>query len=520
MTQPTLGATTPREPGITPGRQPEPLDDDERGRLRVVRRFGLAGALLMGVAALGAGTAPVLNNPANGIPILGVLPRMPTASLAVAYTGMFMVVIAWLWLGALTVPGRSRSAGTGQIIRTLAMWSLPLAVAPPMFSRDVYSYLAQSAQAALGLNPYVFGPAEALGVDHPLVRGIPTVWRNTPAPYGPLFLTLGRPVIWITGQNVVLGTIGFRILALAGVVMIVWALPRLARRVGVSPAFALWLGAANPLVLFHMVSGVHAEALMVGLMLVGLEFALRRPELGVPVLVGTVVITASAMIKIPSALALGFVGVWVAAHRGRRIRDLAVVAAALGAVATATTLSITYGSGLGFGWIAALDVPGNIYSWMSVSTDLGLLAGHVGAWLGLGDHTTTALLLTRGLGFATATVVCAVLLWRCWRGRLEPLTGLGIGLGAVVLLGPVVHPWYMLWAVVPLAASAMSNTYRVATVGISVVMAVVVAPTGAGFDFRAWVLPTAVIAGVLGLLVPLALAWRHAPDITATLRRA
>ena len=62
---------------------------------------------------------------------------------------------------------------------------------------------------------------------------------------------------------------------LAGLALIVWALPRLAERCGLDPGLALWLGAANPLVLFHMVSGIHNEALMLGLMLAGTEFALR-----------------------------------------------------------------------------------------------------------------------------------------------------------------------------------------------------------------------------------------------------
>ncbi|MDQ3904746.1 MAG: polyprenol phosphomannose-dependent alpha 1,6 mannosyltransferase MptB, partial [Actinomycetota bacterium] len=247
------------------------LNATETCQLNTVRRFGTAGALLMGLGSLGAGTAPVLGNPVVGHLVVGLFARMPTASLAVAYTGIAMVVLAWLWLGALANPGRARRISRTQLDRTMLMWAAPLLVAPPMFSRDVYSYLAQSAMVNRGLDPYVLGPAQALGIDHPLVRGIPTIWRNTPAPYGPLFLTLGRPIDWIAGEDVVLGVLLHRLLAVAGLVMVVWALPRLARRVGVSAVFALWLGAANPLVLFHLVSGVHNEALMIGMMLVGLE---------------------------------------------------------------------------------------------------------------------------------------------------------------------------------------------------------------------------------------------------------
>lgn len=471
----------------------------------------------MGIGALGAGTAPVLDNPVVGKPVVGLFTRMPTASMAVVYTGIFMVLLAWLWLGALAAPGRRRLPSRAQLDRTLVMWAVPLLIAPPMFSRDVYSYLAQSAQADLGLDPYTLGPADAFGVDHPLVRGIPTIWRNTPAPYGPLFLTLGRPITWISGDDVVLGAMLHRVLALAGVAMIVWALPRLARRVGVSPVFALWLGAANPLVLFHLISGSHNESLMIGLMLVGMELALRRPAIRPPLLAGTVLIGAAGMVKLPALLALGFVGLWLARHSGGRIRDVVRVAALLGTVSGATVVTISLASGLGFGWTGTLGIPSLIRSWMSVTTDLGMLGGRIGMWMGLGDHTAAVLSLTRAVGLAAAAVVCGLMLWWCWRGRIEPLAGLGVSLGAVVLLGPVVHPWYLLWGAIPLAAAATPPAFRTGATVASAFLAVVVAPTGAGFDFRAWVVFSAVAAALVVLLVPLLLVRGRMPPATAVL---
>ncbi len=516
MVSTATSAATPSASSPRPA-PPGPLNAGEVRTLDVLRRFGTVGSLLMAVGALGAGTAPVLDNPVAGRPVLGLFTRMPTASLAVAYTGIFMVVLAWLWLGALAAPGRRRLPSRAQLDRTLVMWVVPLLLAPPMFSRDVYSYLAQAAQAARGLNPYEIGPADAFGVDDPLVRGIPTVWRNTPAPYGPLFLTLGRPIAVIAGDDVVLGAILHRVLAVAGIAMIVWALPRLARRAGTSPVCALWLGAANPLVLFHLVSGVHNEALMIGLMLLGLEFALRepvsgRPVIGASLLGGTALIATAAMVKLPAALALAFVGVWLARRQGGRVRDLLGAAAVTGAVAAVVAVGITLASGLGFGWTQTLAVPTDIRSWMSASTDLGLLGGRLGTWLGLGDHTTSVLGLTRGVGLAASAAVCGVLLWRCFRGRTGPVAGVGVGLGAVVLLGPVVHPWYLLWAAIPLAAAATTAVFRVsATIG-STFLAVVVAPTGADFLFRAWVIPAAIAAALVALVVPLLVVRGRTPS--------
>src|SRR5581483_5119803 len=101
------------------------------------------------------------------------------------------------------------------------------------------------------------------------------LWRDTPAPYGPLFLWIGRGVSALTGENIVAAVLCHRLVVLIGVGLIVWATPRLARRCGVAEVSALWLGAANPLLIMHLVAGIHNEALMLGLMLTGTEFALR-----------------------------------------------------------------------------------------------------------------------------------------------------------------------------------------------------------------------------------------------------
>ncbi len=84
-----------------------PLDTRERRQLDVIRRFGTVGALLLAAGSLGAGAAPV-NNPVWGLPVFGLFSRMTTVSLAIAFAGVFMIVLAWLGLGRLALPGRAR----------------------------------------------------------------------------------------------------------------------------------------------------------------------------------------------------------------------------------------------------------------------------------------------------------------------------------------------------------------------------------------------------------------------------
>ncbi len=500
MAVPRLGRTSrSAEPPLGPSTIPIDFS-------RAVLRFGTAGSLLMALGALGAGALPV-PNPLFGLRVLSLPPRTVTLSIAVTYAGMVMVVLAWLWLGRLLRRGpHGPGLSVGQLTRAIVLWSLPLALAPPMFSRDVYSYVAQSAIAARGLDPYVLGPGPALGVEDPLTRSIPTIWRDTPAPYGPLFLMLGRVITAVTGDDVVAAVFGHRLLALVGLGLMVWALPRLARRFGIDPSAALWLGAANPLVLFHLVSGAHTEALMLGLMLVGLELGLSRSWV-----LGAIVITLSAAVKLPSLLALGFLGMYLARQWGGRPRDVAKATALLGAIAISVLAMLGLVSGLGFGWLSTLGTANLIRSWMSLTTDLGQLGGGVGILAGLGDHTDQVLALTRALGGVAAAAVCLWLLLATLRGRVDPLTGLGVGLGVVVLLGPVVHPWYLLWAAIPLAATSGWPRYRRVAVGASGIIALLVPPTGADFAFRSFQLPLALAAAAVILIVPLLLAYRLIP---------
>lgn len=250
-----------------------PLTTTELTALARTRLFGATGTVLMAIGALGAGARPVVQDPTFGVRLLNLPSRIQTVSLTMTTTGAVMMALAWLMLGRFTL-GRRRMS-RGELDRTLLLWMLPLLIAPPMYSKDVYSYLAQSEIGRDGLDPYRVGPASGLGLGHVFTLSVPSLWRETPAPYGPLFLWIGRGISSLTGENIVAAVLCHRLVVLIGVTLIVWATPRLAQRCGVAEVSALWLGAANPLLIMHLVAGIHNEALMLGLMLTGVEFALR-----------------------------------------------------------------------------------------------------------------------------------------------------------------------------------------------------------------------------------------------------
>nr|MDT0523249.1 polyprenol phosphomannose-dependent alpha 1,6 mannosyltransferase MptB [Streptomyces sp. DSM 41633] len=163
-----------------------PLNASEVIAQRRTRLFGATGTVLMAIGALGAGARPVVQDPTFGVRLLNLPSRIQTVSLTMTTTGAVMMALAWLMLGRFALGPRRMSRS--QLDRTLLLWAIPLLIAPPMYSKDVYSYLAQSEIGYIGLNPYKVGPATGLGLDHVFTLSVPSLWRETPAPYGPLFL--------------------------------------------------------------------------------------------------------------------------------------------------------------------------------------------------------------------------------------------------------------------------------------------------------------------------------------------
>jgi hypothetical protein len=413
--------------------------------LRHVTITGFAGAVLLAGGGLAAGALPARD-------LFGLAtPRAhPGWGLVVSYAGLALLIAAWWRLGKPIRAGGVRDPR--KLIGTLALWAAPLLLAPPLFSRDVYSYLAQGAMVGAGLDVYRHGPAVFGG---PLAAEVPAVWQHTPTPYGPLFLLVAAGVAAVSGAHLTAGVLGMRLVAVAGVALVTAVLPGLARRCGVDPAAALWLGVLNPLVLTHLVAGAHNDALMLGLFVAGLAAALARYPA-----CGAALIALAALVKAPAALGLLFVApIWWGQLDGRwgRVR----AALATGAVAAGTTVVVTAVAGTGYGWVGALDTPVSPRNWSLVG--------------GLG-HLTGALSLWRWIGLAAA-VACGLALW-LRRDRLGPVYAIGLCLGAFVLFGPALRPWYLLWGLVPLAAAAPDGRMRRVAAVACAVLAVVVLPSG------------------------------------------
>ncbi|MEP7736624.1 polyprenol phosphomannose-dependent alpha 1,6 mannosyltransferase MptB [Nocardioides sp. 31GB23] len=383
--------------------------------------LGVLGSLLVLVGGLVISAVPASSWVAD-LPWRHSMPgRM--SGLVVVVGGLGLLSAAWIRLW--------RAAGHGRadlrLVRTATvLWSAPLLLAPPLFSRDGWSYAAQGELTRLGLSPYRWGPGVLSG---PVVEAVDPRWLGTPTPYGPL------PLLWGAGTARLVDSpwamvVGHRVLALAGLAVLAWALPRLAAWTRYDAALVSALVLPSPLVLAHGVGGLHNDLLVAGLGAAALVVATERGWL-----LGAATGGLAAAVKLPGGLVcLGVLLVSLPVDAG--LRERVGRGAQVALVSVATLVGVGVVAGTGSGWVHALGVPGTVHTPLALSATLELLLP--------------------GARLLAQAAALALVAWLALRGRTgDPgaaLRASALALTATVLLSPVVHPWYALWCL-PLAAA-------------------------------------------------------------------
>jgi len=204
----------------------------------------------------------------------------------------------------------------------------------------------------------------------------------------------------------------------------------------------------NPLVVMHFVSGAHNDALMVGLIAAGFAFAVRRQPM-----LGVVLVTLAGGIKPIGLVALPFVGLIWAGPKAPMSQIVKRWAASL-VVCAAILVLLAMATGTGFGWVNAIGTSSSVRTWLSPPTALGLTFGMIGDLAGL-DLTRTLVAISRGTAAIVAGLAIAYL---CLRpADRNPVRAAGLAFLVLVILGPVVQPWYLLWSLPLLAAAGLSK---------------------------------------------------------------
>ena len=423
------------------------------------------------------------------------------AATTLIYAGMAALAVAWAGLGR-RLPSRRT------LLLVSALWILPLALAPPLFSRDLYSYLAQGTILHLGRNPYHVAPTVLGGLGHAhVLAAVSPFWRHTTAPYGPLFLELMSVIVGVGGSHLVAEVLLARAPGLVGLVLLVVFVPRLTRALGTDARRGLWLTVASPLTALGLVASGHNDLLMAGMLVAGVAVALQGRPLG-----GVAVCALAATIKVPALAGAAFIAVaWARTSEGRAAAVRLMAAAAV--VAAGVLVVVTLASGVGVGWLssALFSTPAKVRLAITPGTSVGYtLAGLLHA-LGISVSSRGVESACGDVGLAVAAVIGVMALWRVRVGRLVALLGLALMVAAAG--GPAAWPWYFTWGLVLVAALPGAQRSR-ALVAALVVSAFLVKPNG--------VLAVPLQAAPVTLVVYLVIAaaawhrWRRHRDIDAT----
>ena len=406
---------------------------DLRAAWRVVpTRIGMLGTFLILVGSLTPAYLPQ-NSPWWG-PLRALhLDTTPVKVIGtlILLSGLGLLVDAWFKFRPTVNVDVKRWA-------VLAIWSLPLLAAPPIFSHYAYSYSAQGWMLVNDVNQYEAGQGVLPGA---FADQVAWVWRFTPAPYGPLSLRLQELIVVASGLQPYLSAMLMRIPALIGVVLIVVLLPRIADRIGVDAQLTAWFATLNPLLVIDFVGGAHNDALMMGLVVLALWLGLN----GRLWLAGAVVVGVAAAIKQPAflaAYALPLLATPLTTWKGSHIASTVGKIALSCLIAIGTFIGVSLACWLGFGWLNAVNVPGLVVT-VSPSTVIGQGIQLVLNYFQLDSSEHAAIRLARTIGLAIA--VAGVLMLAVVQARKKPMSFLSWSYLLVAFAGPALHSWYVLW---------------------------------------------------------------------------
>ena len=311
-----------------------------------------------------------------------------------------------------------------------------LLLVPLLFSRDVYSYAFYGRIAGVyGGNPYVQTPLDHSG--DMLWNFVGSQWVNTPAYYGPAWTSLSAVLSKILPRPID-DVQAYRFISIAASLLtcgvIVWVVHRVWPQ---RTAFALAAFGANPVVLFHSVASGHNDLLVaLGIMCAYALLLSKREAAAVAVL------TVAALIKVTALLPLIMLLVWCVARRAPEDRRGAFVSRVGLSAGIGLLFAVPYfqlhDPTLGMVGLASRS------GWFAPTRAIARMVD------GVTFHT---------LGWVVSLGALSLLAWGVWslaravwhRTSIGSMSGKELGavwgwaLVLLLLLGPVLLPWYIVW---------------------------------------------------------------------------
>ena len=447
---------------VSPGESPAPGDTIRPFSLGWIAALGAAGSGLLALASdlpaspygphaggswpfAASGRAPGWEGPAVP-PWAGPANSGPGVTaghlllLGAAVVGVLLLGLAWLSLWRAV---RKEPALQGRRLWWVAAaWVAPLLLAAPFASQDVWVYVAQGKLVASGLP--ATSPVHILGRHSEWLSAVDPRYLTGPSIYGPGAVGLSGLLAKASGGHPWIAVEAWRLVVIASLVLCAWGVARAAASRGINPAEAVVAGVANPAVLLVFVAGIHNDALMISLIVVGVALALaKRPWWAL------CLAALAVTVKAPAALGVLAIAWWYWRDSWRH-------------------RAVALGGGIGL-TLAALVVTGlacggDGFSWLRSASQATVASSF--SMLNLAGSTSSSLANALQLGGIAVAVIIVLLLPRraSWVGALA----LGFGVMAVCATNP--QPWYVLWALPLLACTGCNAQLRRAAICVLCVM--------------------------------------------------
>lgn len=412
--------------------------------------------------------------------VASIGPAGPFADLHLSLPTGVMRLASWfaaLSGGAGTLSGlaavrRGWRPRSGVVLAACAAAALAFVFVPPSASVDVQNYAEYGRIVVLGHNPYVMPPQALFRLGDPVGLLRPLQWRSQPTVYGPLATAAEAAAAWLGGAS--MAWITFWIKVASGLCYVATALV-LTRLAGPDQARAariavLWT--VNPLMLFWLVDGAHADLLAVLPLVLALwvlraawQWQGRRRRAWAAAAAGALAGAAIAVKVTFAAPAAGLAaGLWrarAARHRAAMLASgiagcLLVLAAGYLIVGRKALASLT--QRLSSATDSFLPLPGSVFhnaaAYIVISAVALLLAGGLLAWRMPPGHDD--------LPEVRPVMICAL---------------------AVIMGGIVQYPWYdaMIFPVLALLPASRLDAWLT---GRTVLISCVVLPGIAVKDFQ------------------------------------
>jgi hypothetical protein len=344
-----------------------------------------------------------------------MLERLSRDSTFPLYLALYLAMsLPWLAASYIAVrEKRSRRSDIALVLGVAIILRAIFLLTDPVLSDDVFRYVWDGRVQHAGINPYVYAPDDPNLA--PLRDKLPEIYsginnKDIPTIYPPLMELLfyaatavSSSLLWIKAF--------FTLFDLA----LIFALARLLAALGLSPLRAL-VYAWSPLSIVEIAGSGHNDVAAVFFLVAALWAFERRRELG-----SIALTTASGLAKLAGFALLPFFWRFVKPR-------------AFWAIPLATAISV-----LPYASAGGLAFRG--------------LSEYALRWRGNDSLFHVLFLLTGSLPSAklvVAAILAALTLVLFWR-KTPPLRASFWLLGAILILTPTMHPWYLLW-VAPLLA--------------------------------------------------------------------